>query len=77
MQLVERHAAAVLGRDGEPIPRDAGFADLGMDSFGALELLTRLDLLFGPGLSQTFTFDHPTITAATDELVARLWAVSP
>ena len=77
MQLVERHAAAVLGRDGESIPRDAGFADLGMDSFGSLELHTRLDLLFGPGLSQTFTFDHPTIAAAADELVARLWTVSP
>jgi long-chain acyl-CoA synthetase len=76
MQLVERHAAAVLGCDGEPIPRDAGFADLGMDSFGSIEFHTRLDLLFGPGLSQTFTFDHPTISAATNELVARLQNVS-
>ena len=72
LQLVERHVSGVLGRDAEPIPRDAGFADLGMDSFGYLELHTRLDLLFGPGLSQTFTFDHPCITAAADELVARL-----
>ena len=75
MQLVERQAAAVLGRDNGPIPRDTGFADLGMDSFASIELLTRLDLLFGPGLSQTFPFDHPTITAATDELVARLRSV--
>ena len=76
MQMVERHTAAVLGRDNEPIPRDAGFADLGMDSFASIELLTRLDLLFGPGLSRTFPFDHPTIAAATDELVARLRSVS-
>ena len=72
MQIVEHHAAAVLGRDGESLPRDVGFVDLGMDSFGSIELLMRLDLLFGFGLSQTFTFDHPTITAATDELVGKL-----
>ena len=77
MQLVERHAAAVLGREGQPVPRDAGFADLGMDSFGSIELVTRLELLFGPGLPQTFTFDYPTIIAATDELLARLPTVSP
>ena len=70
-QLVERHAAAVLGRDSEPLPRDVGFADLGMDSFASIELVTRLDLLFGPGLPRTFTFDHPTITAAAHELLAR------
>ena len=72
MQAVERQAAAVLGRGDGPVPRDAGFADLGLDSFGSVELVTRLDLLFGPGLSPTFTFDHPTIMAAADELVARL-----
>ena len=72
MQMVERQTAAVLGRDNESLPRDAGFADLGLDSFASIELLTRLDLLFGPGLSQTFTFDYPTIAAATGELVARL-----
>ena len=76
MQLVERHVAEVLGRTGESIPRDAGLADLGMDSFGSIELHTRLDILFGPGLSQTFMFDHPTITAATDELMATLQNVS-
>ncbi len=76
MQLVERHAAAVFGRDDVPIPRDTGFAELGMDSFGLIELHTRLELLFGPGLSQTFTFDHPTITAAADELMAMLQNVS-
>jgi long-chain acyl-CoA synthetase len=72
IQMVERQAAAVLGRAGEPIPRDAGFADLGMDSFGSMELLTRLELLFGPGLSQTFTYDYPSISAAADALVERL-----
>jgi long-chain acyl-CoA synthetase len=77
MRLVERLAAEVLGRDGEAIPREVGFADLGMDSFSAIELHLRLELLFGPGLSQTFTFDHPTITAATDELVARMPSASP
>jgi long-chain acyl-CoA synthetase len=71
MQLVEQQTAAVLGRGSKTIPRDAGFADLGMDSFAAMELLMRLELLFGEGLSQTFTFDHPTITAVADELAAR------
>jgi long-chain acyl-CoA synthetase len=72
MRLVERHAAAVLGRNDGPIPRDVGFKDLGMDSFGFIEFHARLHLLFGPGLSEMFAFDYPTITAATDALIDRL-----
>jgi long-chain acyl-CoA synthetase len=71
MRMVERQVAAVLDR-GEPIPRDTGFVELGIDSFGAIELVTRLELLFGVELPQTFAFDHPTITAATDELMMSL-----
>jgi acyl carrier protein len=70
MQVVERQAAAVLGYDGQSLPHDVGFVDLGMDSFGSVELLTRLDLLFAFDLPQTFTFDHPTIAAAAEALVA-------
>jgi acyl-CoA synthetase (AMP-forming)/AMP-acid ligase II len=75
-QVVQQHVAAVLGQTPQSLPRDAGFADLGMDSFGSIELLTRLDLLFALGLPQTFTFDYPSIAAATDELLNRLRNVS-
>jgi long-chain acyl-CoA synthetase len=75
-QVVQQHVAAVLGQNPQSLPRDVGFADLGMDSFGSIELLTRLDLLFDLGLPQTFTFDYPSIAAAADELLDRLRNVS-
>jgi long-chain acyl-CoA synthetase len=67
--LVQAQVAAVLGRPVETVPRNLGFFELGMDSFGAIELKARLEYLFDQELPQTFTFDHPTVDAVTESLI--------
>jgi acyl carrier protein len=47
-----------------------GFVELGMDSFGAIDLRARLEYLFDRELPQTFTFDQPTVDAITDSLMS-------
>jgi long-chain acyl-CoA synthetase len=67
--LVLTQVAAVLGRPIKTVPCNLGFIELGMDSFGAIELLARLEYLFDHELPQTFTFDHPTVDAITQSLM--------
>jgi acyl carrier protein len=67
--LVEAQVAAVLGRPPGTVPRSVGFVELGMDSFGAIELLVRLEYLFDQELPQTFAFDHPAVDAVTESLL--------
>jgi long-chain acyl-CoA synthetase len=67
--LVQAQVAAVLGEPLATVPRDVGFVELGMDSFGAIELAVRLEYLFDQELPQTFTFDHPTVDAITECLM--------
>jgi long-chain acyl-CoA synthetase len=68
--LVQAQVAAVLGQPIATVPRDVGFVELGMDSFGAIDLRARLEYLFDLELPQTFTFDHPTVDAITDSLMS-------
>lgn len=67
--LVRAQVSVVLGRPIATVPRNMGFIELGMDSFGAIELHARLEYLFDQELPQTFTFDHPTVDAITDSLM--------
>jgi long-chain acyl-CoA synthetase len=67
--LVQAQVAAVLGKPITTVPRDVGFVELGMDSFGAIDLRARLEYLFDRELPQTFTFDHPTVDAITERLM--------
>jgi acyl carrier protein len=67
--LVQAQVAAVLARPIETVPRNLGFIEIGLDSFGAIELLARLEYLFDLELPQTFTFDHPTVDAVTESLM--------
>jgi len=67
--LVQAQVAAVLGRPIETASRNLGFIELGMDSFGAIELVVRLEYLFDLELPQTFAFDHPTVDAVTESLL--------
>jgi long-chain acyl-CoA synthetase len=70
--LVQAQVAAVLGQPIATVPRDVGFVELGMDSFGAIDLRARLEYLFDRELPQTFTFDHPTVDAVTESLLEAL-----
>ena len=68
--------AAVLGRAVDSVPLDVGFIELGMDSFGSIELQVRLEYLFDLELPTTFTFDHPTVDAVTEILMDLLTAAT-
>ncbi|WP_208879664.1 type I polyketide synthase [Streptomyces armeniacus] len=61
--------ARVLGfAGGSAVKRGQGFAELGMDSLGAVELAKTLERAFGIKLAKTVAFDHPTV----DQLAAHL-----
>ncbi|RKN43912.1 type I polyketide synthase [Streptomyces hoynatensis] len=60
--LVAAHAAEVLGLSGGALPpRRQGFAELGMDSLGAVELARLLQRSLGVRVPKTAGFDHPTV----------------
>jgi long-chain acyl-CoA synthetase len=69
-ELVGLQLAHVLNRAAADIPRSAGFVDLGLDSFGAIELRARLEYLLARKLPETLTFDHPSVRAIAAHLLA-------
>jgi long-chain acyl-CoA synthetase len=69
-ELVGLQLADILNLPASDIPRGAGFVDLGLDSFGTIELLGRLEYLLGRSLPETLTFDHPTVRAIAAHLHA-------
>ncbi|MDX6761462.1 beta-ketoacyl reductase, partial [Streptomyces sp. F8] len=73
LEAVRAEVAAVLGRsDGERVPADRRFQDLGFDSLTAVELRNRLAAATGVKLPPTLVFDHPTPGALADRLRAAL-----
>lgn len=69
LDLVRRHAAAVLGHPGpQHIECDAGFRTLGFSSVTAVELATKLGAAVGAKIPATFAFDHPNARAAAARL---------
>jgi acyl transferase domain-containing protein len=67
--LVAAAAAEVLGlASGTAVARGRGFADLGMDSLGAVELCKVLERSVPLRLPKTAAFDHPTVRRFADYL---------
>ncbi|MCZ7438219.1 SDR family NAD(P)-dependent oxidoreductase [Micromonospora sp. WMMC241] len=69
LELVQRHAAAVLGYAQPATLRvDRALRDLGMDSVTAVELRDRLGRAVGERLAATVAFDHPSVRALAEHL---------
>ncbi|HUG85849.1 MAG TPA: amino acid adenylation domain-containing protein [Euzebya sp.] len=67
--LARTHVAALCGLAAPgDIDVDRGFADLGLDSMGAVELRNRLQRDLGHRLPATLAFTHPTIRTLTAHL---------
>jgi acyl transferase domain-containing protein len=70
--FVRTEAARVLGHAPDMFPRARGFADLGMDSLGSLELRTHLEKALECRLPATLAFDYPTVEALVAHLLDHL-----
>ncbi|MDT5041823.1 MAG: hypothetical protein QOE51_2808, partial [Actinoplanes sp.] len=67
--LVRNHVAAVLGyASGADVPAERAFADLGLDSVGAVQLRKALSTAVGRQLPATLAFDFPTLADLADHL---------
>jgi myxalamid-type polyketide synthase MxaB len=70
--FVRSEVARVLGHAPGALPRGQGFADLGMDSLGAIELRTHLEHALACRLPATLAFDYPTVETLVAHLLERL-----
>ena len=70
--FVQSEAALVLGHERWTFSRTQGFADLGMDSLGSIELRTHLEQALECRLPATLAFDYPTVNALVGYLIDRL-----
>ncbi|WP_157857240.1 type I polyketide synthase [Streptomyces varsoviensis] len=78
LDLVTRHAAAVLGHPGAgAVPPDRAFSDVGFDSMLAMRFRSRLCTATGLSIPPTVVFEHPTPAALADHLHDELSAAVP
>ncbi|MFJ4781623.1 type I polyketide synthase [Streptomyces sp. NPDC088762] len=72
-ELVRTQVAAVLGHsDRDAIDDRQSFTDMGINSIAVVELRARIRAASGIALNAADVFDHPTIAALTEHLLATL-----
>jgi acyl transferase domain-containing protein len=71
-EFVRSTLAGVLGNPPAAVPREEGFATLGLDSLGAIELRTELERALESSLPATLAFDYPTVAALVAHLTGLL-----
>ena len=77
LQLVRNELAAVLGYgNGDGIPADRGFFELGLDSLMSVELKRRLEAATLHTLPSTLTFNYPNLLALSGFLEETLFAAA-
>lgn len=74
-EYLQQTVAQILGMTDEP-DRTIGFADLGMDSFMALELHRILEGELGQSLPTTVAFEYPTINSTASYLLDEVLALA-
>jgi acyl transferase domain-containing protein len=74
---VQLEVCAVLGREDQPIDRDTGFFETGMDSITSMELKTRLEAALGVRLAATAAFENPTVASLAAYLSTELRLATP
>ncbi|MGV9505933.1 type I polyketide synthase [Streptomyces tendae] len=76
--LISEMVARALGfEDGGAVRRGQGFAELGMDSLGAVQLARSLERVLHVKLPKTVALDHPTVDRLTDHLLPLLPTTVP
>jgi acyl transferase domain-containing protein/acyl-CoA synthetase (AMP-forming)/AMP-acid ligase II/acyl carrier protein len=75
--FVQSQVALILGHKPGTISRTQGFADLGMDSLGSMEVRTRLQKALRIPLPATLAFDYPTTEALASYLLGKLARPQP
>jgi acyl transferase domain-containing protein len=68
-EFVQTQVAFLLGRPAQAVPRDQGFANLGIDSLGAHELRLSLQEALDCQLAPTIAFDYPTVQVLSGHLL--------
>jgi long-chain acyl-CoA synthetase len=70
-EFVHAQVSLILAMPPSAVPREEGFAELGMDSLTSLELCLRLEYALGWRLPSTIAYDHPTVAELAQALARR------
>ncbi|AGT08110.1 type I polyketide synthase [Paracoccus aminophilus] len=72
-ELVERTVSTILGYDeGQSLPTNRGFTELGMESISAVDLARALSAQLSVAITPATVFDHPTVERLSEHLAKEM-----